>query len=92
MTICLPQDVQAEAFDWADDLFRRRVWHITRPIPDPASVDRAVDAIRSATNPLIVAGGGVLYSEARAALREFAPEGRGIPVSDTRAGKGAVLF
>jgi 3D-(3,5/4)-trihydroxycyclohexane-1,2-dione acylhydrolase (decyclizing) len=91
VTICLPQDVQAEAHDWPEELFRRRVWHIGRAVPDPASVRRAGDVIRSATKPLIIAGGGVLYSEAETALREFATT-TGIPVADTQAGKGAVLY
>src|SRR5919197_6091668 len=72
VTIALPQDVQAEAFDWPEELFRRRVWHIPRPVPEPAALARAVEAIRSARRPLIVAGGGVIYSEATEALRQFA--------------------
>jgi 3D-(3,5/4)-trihydroxycyclohexane-1,2-dione acylhydrolase (decyclizing) len=91
VTICLPQDVQAEAFDWAEDLFRRRCWHVARSVPDPASVQRAAAVIRLAAEPLIVAGGGVRYSAAEDALREFAAA-TGIPVADTQAGKGAVLF
>ncbi len=88
-TICLPQDVQAEAFDWPVDLFRTRVWHVARPAPEPAALDRAVEAIRASKRPLIVAGGGVIYSGASEALREFATA-TGIPVSDTQAGKGAI--
>ena len=91
VTICLPQDVQAEAHDWPAELFARRVWHIPRQVPDPAAVARAVRAIRSARMPLIIAGGGVLYSEAEGVLRDFA-SATGIPVADTQAGKGAVLF
>ena len=87
--IALPQDVQAEAFDWPDELFARRVWHVARPEPEPVAMARAADVIRAATRPLIVAGGGVLYAEASDALRRFA-ETTGIPVSDTQAGKGAV--
>jgi len=87
--IALPQDVQAEAFDWPDELFARRVWHVARPEPEPVAIARAADVIRAATRPLIVAGGGVLYAEASDALRRFA-ETTGIPVSDTQAGKGAV--
>jgi 3D-(3,5/4)-trihydroxycyclohexane-1,2-dione acylhydrolase (decyclizing) len=90
-TICLPQDVQAEAHDWPEDLFRRRVWHVARPAADPASIRRAANVIASARRPLIVAGGGVISAAAEAALREFAAE-TGIPVADTQAGKGAVLF
>ena len=64
VTIALPQDVQAEAHDWPEELFAERVWHIARPVPERAALTRAVDAIRSAKRPLIVAGGGVIYSEA----------------------------
>ena len=91
VTVCLPQDVQAEAFDWPEDLFRKRVWHVARPQPEPAAVARAAAVIASATRPLIVAGGGVLYAEAHHELRTLA-ERTGIPVSDTQAGKGAVLW
>ncbi|MDR0592929.1 MAG: 3D-(3,5/4)-trihydroxycyclohexane-1,2-dione acylhydrolase (decyclizing) [Bifidobacteriaceae bacterium] len=89
VTIALPQDVQAEAFDWPAELFDRRVWHIARPGADPAQLDRAAAIIRAAKRPLIVAGGGVVYSEADAALRAFAAA-TGIPVADTQAGKGAI--
>ncbi|MDR2348170.1 MAG: 3D-(3,5/4)-trihydroxycyclohexane-1,2-dione acylhydrolase (decyclizing) [Bifidobacteriaceae bacterium] len=88
-TICLPQDVQAEAFDWPAALFRRRVWHIARPPADKAQLKRAAEAIRQAKRPLVIAGGGVVYSEADAALRLFAAA-TGIPVADTQAGKGAI--
>ena len=91
VTIALPQDVQAEAHDWPDELFDRRVWHLPRPQPEPAALARAVSVIRSARNPLIVAGGGVHYSEAVEALRRLA-ETTGIPVADTQAGKGALLW
>ncbi len=90
-TIALPQDVQAEAYDWPDELFARRVWHVPRPAPEPAALARAAAVIRGAERPLIVAGGGVIYSEASAALREFA-EATGIPVAETQAGKGSLPF
>ncbi|GAA5162304.1 MULTISPECIES: 3D-(3,5/4)-trihydroxycyclohexane-1,2-dione acylhydrolase (decyclizing) [Amycolatopsis] len=89
VTLCLPQDVQAEAYDWPEEFFRRRVWHVDRPVPAPEAVRRAVDLLRGAEKPLIVAGGGVVYSEAEHELRAFA-EATGIPVADTHAGKGAV--
>jgi 3D-(3,5/4)-trihydroxycyclohexane-1,2-dione acylhydrolase (decyclizing) len=89
VTVALPQDVQAEAYDWPAELFAERVWHVRRPVPEPAALERAVAVLRSARRPLLVAGGGVIYSEAAAALREFA-EVTGIPVADTQAGKGAV--
>jgi len=91
VTIALPQDVQAEAYDWPDELFAKRVWHIARPVPEPAALARAVELIKGATAPLLVAGGGVQYSEATDAVRRFA-EATGIPVGDTQAGKGALLW
>jgi 3D-(3,5/4)-trihydroxycyclohexane-1,2-dione acylhydrolase (decyclizing) len=91
VTLALPQDVQAEAFDWPQELFRERVWHVPRPVPEPAALARAAEVLRSARRPLIVAGGGVIYSEATRALRRFA-ESTGIPVSDTQAGKGALAW
>ncbi|MGW4393698.1 3D-(3,5/4)-trihydroxycyclohexane-1,2-dione acylhydrolase (decyclizing) [Amycolatopsis nivea] len=89
VTLALPQDVQAEAYDWPEEFFRRRVWHIDRPMPEPEALGRAVDLLRAAKAPLIVAGGGVVYSEAWEELRAFAAA-TGIPVADTHAGKGAV--
>ncbi|MEV5720370.1 3D-(3,5/4)-trihydroxycyclohexane-1,2-dione acylhydrolase (decyclizing) [Amycolatopsis mediterranei] len=89
VTLCLPQDVQAEAYDWPEDFFRRRVWRVGRPVPEAPALERVVQLLRSAKNPLIVAGGGVVYSEAEHELRAFA-EATGIPVADTHAGKGAV--
>jgi 3D-(3,5/4)-trihydroxycyclohexane-1,2-dione acylhydrolase (decyclizing) len=91
VTVSLPQDVQAEAYDWPDELFARRVWHVARPVPEPAALGRAAAVLRSARRPLLVAGGGVIYSEAGAALRAFA-EATGIPVADTQAGKGAIAW
>ena len=89
VTVCLPQDVQAEAHDWPLAFFAKRVWHIGRPVPEPAALDRALAVIRSAKRPLVVAGGGVVYAEASEELRAFATA-TGIPVSDTHAGKGAI--
>ncbi|MDX3752890.1 3D-(3,5/4)-trihydroxycyclohexane-1,2-dione acylhydrolase (decyclizing) [Streptomyces sp. AK08-02] len=89
VTLALPQDVQAEAYDWPLAFFRRRVWHIGRPVPEPQAVQRAAALLRNAKKPLIVAGGGAVYSGAETALRAFA-EATGIPVADTHAGKGAV--
>ncbi|WP_133740217.1 3D-(3,5/4)-trihydroxycyclohexane-1,2-dione acylhydrolase (decyclizing) [Actinorugispora endophytica] len=91
VTLCLPQDVQAEAHDWPAGFFRRRVWHVDRPQPDPAAVARAAEALRGARRPLIVAGGGVVYSGAMAELRAFA-DATGVPVADTHAGKGALAW
>ena len=89
VTLCLPQDVQTEAADWPVDFFRRRVWRIGRPVPEAPAVDRVVELLRGAERPLIVAGGGVVYSEAEAELQALA-EATGIPVADTHAGKGAI--
>ncbi len=91
VTLALPQDVQAEAFDFPVELFRDRVWQIRRPEPDRHSLHLAVEAIRSSKAPLIVAGGGVLYSEASEALSAFA-SATGIAVAETQAGKGSLPF
>ncbi|HSK97902.1 MAG TPA: 3D-(3,5/4)-trihydroxycyclohexane-1,2-dione acylhydrolase (decyclizing), partial [Euzebyales bacterium] len=91
VTLALPQDVQAEAHDWPPELFDERVWHVARPSPEPAQLTRAVAAIRAARRPLVVAGGGVIYSEATAALRAFA-DATGIPVAETQAGKGSLPY
>ncbi|GLY04543.1 MULTISPECIES: 3D-(3,5/4)-trihydroxycyclohexane-1,2-dione acylhydrolase (decyclizing) [Actinoplanes] len=91
VTLALPQDVQAEAYEWPDELFRPRVWHVPRPLPEPGALARAVALIRTAERPLIVAGGGVIYSEATEALRLFA-EATGIPVAETQAGKGSLRY
>ncbi|HEY5514811.1 MAG TPA: thiamine pyrophosphate-dependent enzyme [Pengzhenrongella sp.] len=89
VTLSLPQDVQAEAYDWPVEFFADRVWHIGRPVPEPAALARAVEAIRSAKRPLVVSGGGTIYSGASEQLRAFATA-TGIPVADTQAGKGAI--
>jgi 3D-(3,5/4)-trihydroxycyclohexane-1,2-dione acylhydrolase (decyclizing) len=91
VTLALPQDVQAEAHDWPEELFAERVWHVARPMPEPAALHRAAAVLKSARRPLIVAGGGVIYAEASRALRELA-EATGIPVADTQAGKGALAW
>lgn len=91
VTIAMPQDVQAEAFDWPVELFRKRVWHVRRPVPEPAALERAVALIRAARRPLIIAGGGTIYAGASQELRDLATA-TGIPVADTQAGKGAINF
>jgi len=91
VTLALPQDVQAEAADFPDELFAPRVWHIPRALPDAAALQRAAALLREAERPLIVAGGGVLYSEASEALASFSGA-TGIPVAETQAGKGAMHF
>jgi len=89
VTLSLCQDTQAEAFDWPEPFFQPRIWHLRRPSPDARELAEAVDALRSAKKPLIVAGGGVLYSEAEAALARFA-ETHAFPVAETQAGKGCL--
>ena len=91
VTICFPQDVQAEAFDWPVELFAKRVWHVARPLPETAVIERAAEIIRAAERPLIVAGGGVHYSQATEALQAFC-EATGIPVGQTQAGKGTLAY
>ncbi|MEU0738970.1 3D-(3,5/4)-trihydroxycyclohexane-1,2-dione acylhydrolase (decyclizing) [Streptomyces sp. NPDC006134] len=89
VTLALPQDVQAEAYDWPAQFFTRRVWPVRRPAPDPAELAGAVRTIRAARRPLIVAGGGVHHSEAETALKALA-DATGIPVASTQAGKGSL--
>ncbi len=91
VTLSLPQDVQTEAFDYPEEFFRKRVWVIARNRSDQASLKKAAEWIRAAKKPLIVAGGGVLYSAASGALARFA-EATGIPVCETQAGKGALPY
>ncbi|WP_328538689.1 3D-(3,5/4)-trihydroxycyclohexane-1,2-dione acylhydrolase (decyclizing) [Streptomyces sp. NBC_00344] len=89
VTLALPQDVQAEAYDWPQEFFAERVWRVRRQVPDEAELEAAADAIRAARHPLVVAGGGVHHSGAEDALRSFA-ETTGIPVASTQAGKGSL--
>ncbi|MGW5042036.1 3D-(3,5/4)-trihydroxycyclohexane-1,2-dione acylhydrolase (decyclizing) [Streptomyces parvulus] len=89
VTLALPQDVQAEAFDWPEEFFADRVWRVRRPAPDPEELADAVRALRAARRPLIVAGGGVHHGEAEAAL-EALVDATGIPVASTQAGKGSL--
>ncbi len=91
VTLALPQDVQTEAFDYPVELFDDRVWYIGRPTPDSELVSRAINLIRASKKPMIIAGGGVLYSEAHDALAKFAAQ-TGIPVGETQAGKGSLRY
>ena len=91
VTLAFPQDVQTEAFDVPEAFLRRRVWRIPRPLPDDASLREAAALFRAARRPLIVAGGGVVYSEATEALRRLC-ETTGIPVGETQAGKGSLPY
>ncbi|MCZ2097031.1 MAG: 3D-(3,5/4)-trihydroxycyclohexane-1,2-dione acylhydrolase (decyclizing) [Anaerolineae bacterium] len=91
VTLALPQDVQTMAYDYPATLFEKRVWHIPRNRPDASALRRAAEWIRQSRQPVIVAGGGVLYSEATEMLRRFV-EQTGIPVGETQAGKGALPY
>jgi 3D-(3,5/4)-trihydroxycyclohexane-1,2-dione acylhydrolase (decyclizing) len=91
VTLAMPQDVQADACDYPAELFEKRVWNIPRQRGDAAAVRKAAEWIRAAKQPLIIAGGGVLYSEASEALSRFCAQ-TGIPVGETQAGKGALPY
>jgi 3D-(3,5/4)-trihydroxycyclohexane-1,2-dione acylhydrolase (decyclizing) len=91
VTLSLPQDVQTEAFDYPVELFHKRVWSVARNRPDRANLARAVEWIRVAKRPVIIAGGGVIYSEATETLGQFV-EQTGIPVGETMAGKGSLRY
>jgi 3D-(3,5/4)-trihydroxycyclohexane-1,2-dione acylhydrolase (decyclizing) len=91
VTLALPQDVQAEAYDFPEEFLARRVWHVGRPLPESVELERAVELVRSSKRPMIVAGGGVIYSEATGVLRRFV-EQTGIPVGETQAGKGSMSY
>ncbi|GAC1671542.1 MAG: 3D-(3,5/4)-trihydroxycyclohexane-1,2-dione acylhydrolase (decyclizing) [Steroidobacteraceae bacterium] len=89
VTLALCQDVQAEAFDYHPSLFEEHVWRVRRPRPDEADLAEAVSLLRNARRPLVVAGGGVLYSGAEQTLKAFC-ESRGLPSCETQAGKSAL--
>lgn len=91
VTLALPQDVQAEAYDWPEEFFRERVWAVRRPAADSGELAAAVRELKRARRPLVVAGGGVHHSGAEGALKEFA-DATGIPVASTQAGKGSLLY
>ncbi|MHA1524404.1 MAG: 3D-(3,5/4)-trihydroxycyclohexane-1,2-dione acylhydrolase (decyclizing), partial [Alphaproteobacteria bacterium] len=90
-TLALAQDVQTQAFDYPEEFFAPKVWEQRRPPPDQGELARAVDALRKAKKPLIIAGGGALYSGAIQALSEFASR-HAIPLAETQAGKGGIKF
>jgi len=89
VTLAFCQDVQAEAFDYPESFFARKIWHIRRPAPDWRELNQLTDALRSAKRPLVIAGGGVVYSGAETELMHLA-ERTGLPVAETQAGKGAL--
>ncbi|MCM4167664.1 3D-(3,5/4)-trihydroxycyclohexane-1,2-dione hydrolase [Arenibacter antarcticus] len=91
VTLCLPQDVQAEAYDFPEEMFRKRVWYIGRPMPDQRLLERAISLIKNSKRPLIIAGGGAIYSGATEILKKLVNT-TGIPVAETFAGKGSLDF
>jgi 3D-(3,5/4)-trihydroxycyclohexane-1,2-dione acylhydrolase (decyclizing) len=91
VTLALPQDVQAEAYDYPEAFFAPRCWRIRRPPPDPAQLADAAAALSRARAPLIIAGGGVHYALACEVLADFAAR-HGVPVAETQAGKGALAW
>lgn len=91
VTLALPHDVQTEAYDFPSHLFEKKVWTIPRNRPDLDLVKRAAEIIKAAKKPVIVSGGGVLYSDAEGVLNRFAAK-TGIPVGETYAGKGAIQY
>jgi 3D-(3,5/4)-trihydroxycyclohexane-1,2-dione acylhydrolase (decyclizing) len=91
VTLCLPQDVQAEAWEFPEELFEKRVWRVRRPLPEADVVAEAAALLRGAQRPLIVSGGGTIYAEATDALRELV-EATGVPVAETQAGKGSLPY
>jgi 3D-(3,5/4)-trihydroxycyclohexane-1,2-dione acylhydrolase (decyclizing) len=91
VTLALPQDVQAQAFDCPNGFLEPRTWTVPRNRPDAMLLERAAEWIRSAERPLIIAGGGVIYSGATAILSQFAVQA-GIPAGETHAGKGSLCF
>ncbi|MFZ0738114.1 MAG: 3D-(3,5/4)-trihydroxycyclohexane-1,2-dione acylhydrolase (decyclizing) [Candidatus Acidiferrales bacterium] len=90
-TLSMPQDVQAEALEYPSAFFDKRIWSIPRPRGDAQAMRHAAEMIRAARQPLLIAGGGVLYSEASGALAKFV-EQTGIAVAETQAGKGSLSF
>src|SRR5918999_4118244 len=91
VTLALPQDVQAEAYDFPEEFFEKRVWRVGRPLPDREQLERAATLIQGSRRPMIVSGGGTIYSEGTEALRRVSQQ-TGIPVGETQAGKGSMPY
>src|SRR6266571_8397465 len=91
VTLALPEDTQTEVYDYPGAFFRKRVWHIPRNRPDRHALEQAAAWIRSSKQPLIIAGGGVIYSDTTDLLQHFV-EQTGIPVGETMAGKGGLQY
>jgi 3D-(3,5/4)-trihydroxycyclohexane-1,2-dione acylhydrolase (decyclizing) len=91
VTLALPQDTQTEAYDYPSHMFDKRVWHIPRNRPDSTLLQQAAEWIKNSKQPMIIAGGGVHYSDATVVLKRFVDQ-TGIPVGETQAGKGALPY
>jgi len=91
VTIAMPHDVQAEAYDFPNEFFEKRVWYIPRMTPDNFLLKKSIDVIKKSKKPMIIAGGGVIYSEAEDELKDLV-ENTGIPVAETFAGKGSMYY
>jgi 3D-(3,5/4)-trihydroxycyclohexane-1,2-dione acylhydrolase (decyclizing) len=91
VTLCIPQDVQAEAFDFPEEMFQKRVWYIGRNMPDQTLLSRAVALIKESKRPMIISGGGTIYSDATVILKKLVNR-TGIPVAETFAGKGSLDY
>ena len=89
VTICLPQDVQAEAYHYPENFFEKKVWSISRNVPSENSLAKAASLIKKSSRPLIIAGGGIIYSDAENMLSAFC-KNSGIPITETQAGKGSL--
>ena len=91
VTLSIPQDVQSEAYDFPAEMFEKRVWYIGRPMPDATLLERAIEKIKNSKSPIIVAGGGTIYSGATSILKELVNR-TGIPVAETYGGKGSLDY
>ncbi|RAJ11433.1 3D-(3,5/4)-trihydroxycyclohexane-1,2-dione acylhydrolase (decyclizing) [Arenibacter echinorum] len=91
VTLCIPQDVQAEAYDFPEEMFQKRVWYVGRTMPDQTLLSRAIAQIKESKRPIIIAGGGAIYSDATEILKKMVNR-TGIPVAETFAGKGSLDY
>lgn len=91
VTLSIPQDVQAEAYDFPVEMFQKRVWHVGRTMPDKTLLSRAIQQIRESKRPMIISGGGTIYSDATAILKKLVNR-TGIPVAESFAGKGSLDY
>lgn len=91
VTLSIPQDVQAEAYDFPVEMFQKRVWYVGRTMPDKTLLSKAIQQIKDSKRPMIIAGGGTIYSDATAILKKLVNR-TGIPVAETFAGKGSLDY